>query len=89
MVESLCDPKVGIVFLKSELKKSPTHLSKQALSSKEGVRWECSQCGWESAPMYFGEVFEPTHLCLNDSCKCGHCRSEHEHVNLRDIGASL
>ena len=78
------------MFLKSELKESPTHLSKQALSSKEGVRWECSQCGWESAPMYFGEVFEPAHLCLNDSCKCGHCRSEHEHefcTGARILGA--
>jgi len=49
----------------SELKESPTHLHEHPLSSKEGVRWTCSQCGWESAPMYFGEVFEPEHLCPN------------------------
>jgi hypothetical protein len=29
--------------------------------------------------MYFGEEFEPRHLCPNDSCGFGHRRSEHEH----------
>jgi hypothetical protein len=29
--------------------------------------------------MYFGELFEPRHLCPNDSCGCGHRRLEHEH----------
>ena len=28
--------------------------------------------------MYFGEVFEPEHLCPNDNCGCGHRRFEHE-----------
>jgi hypothetical protein len=66
-------------FTESERKGSPTHLHKHTLPSKEGVRWKCSQCGWGSAPMYFGEVFEPRHLCPNDSCGCGHRRLEHEH----------
>jgi hypothetical protein len=35
------------------------HLSKHADSTNEGTLWKCSQCGWESLPMYFGEVFEP------------------------------
>jgi hypothetical protein len=50
-------------FTESERKGSPAHLQKHTLPPKEGVRWKCSQCGWESAPMYFGEVFEPRHLC--------------------------
>jgi len=28
--------------------------------------------------MYFGEIFEPLHLCPNDSCGCGHRRLEHD-----------
>jgi hypothetical protein len=55
------------------------HLHKHTVSSKEGVRWKCSQCGWESVPMYFGEVFEPEHLCPNEYCGCGHRRLEHKH----------
>ncbi len=47
--------------------RSPTHLHKHTLASKEGVYWDCAQCGWESAPMYFGEVYEPEHLCPNES----------------------
>ena len=53
------------------------HLHKHEDSSKEGVRWKCSQCGWESVQMYFGEVFEPQHLCPNECCECGHRRLEH------------
>ena len=54
------------------------HLHKHEVSSGEGVRWRCSQCGWESVPMYFGEVFEPEHLCPNEYCGCGHRRFEHK-----------
>jgi hypothetical protein len=28
--------------------------------------------------MYFGEVFEPEHLCPNEYCECGHHRLEHK-----------
>jgi hypothetical protein len=55
------------------------HLLKHADSSGEGVRWKCFECGWESAPMYFGEVFEPEHLCPDEYCGCGHRRLEHKH----------
>jgi hypothetical protein len=55
------------------------HLRKQADSSGEGVHWKCSECGWASAPMYFGEVFEPEHLCPSEYCGCGHRRLEHKH----------
>ena len=55
------------------------HLHKHMVSSKEGICWNCSQCGWESVPMYFGEVFEPEHLCPNEYCGCGHRRLEHKH----------
>jgi hypothetical protein len=76
---SRCDSKEGHISEESEGKGSPTHLHEHALPSKEGVVWKCSQCGWESTPMYFGEEFEPRHLCPNDSCGFGHRRSEHEH----------
>jgi hypothetical protein len=29
--------------------------------------------------MYFGEVFEPEHLCPSEYCGCGHRRLEHRH----------
>jgi hypothetical protein len=35
--------------------------------------------------MYFGEVFEPRHLCPNDSCGCGHRRLEHEQASAREL----
>jgi hypothetical protein len=54
------------------------HLSKHADSTREGTLWKCSECGWESLPMYFGEVFEPEHLCPNEYCECGHRRLEHK-----------
>ncbi len=53
------------------------HLHKDEDASQEGVHWNCAQCGWESSHMYFGEVFEPEHLCPNDTCECGHRRPEH------------
>ena len=55
---------------------SMAHLHKHEVSSGAGVRWRCSQCGWESVPMYFGEVFEPEHLCPNDNG--GHRRFEYK-----------
>jgi ssDNA-binding Zn-finger/Zn-ribbon topoisomerase 1 len=58
--KSFMHSKEDHVSRKFELKGPPTHLHHHPLSSGEGVRWTCSQCGWESAPMYFGEVFEPT-----------------------------
>jgi hypothetical protein len=63
------------------------HLHKHEDSSKEGVRWTCSLCGWESVPMYFGEVFEPEHLCPSEYCGCGHRRLEHR--NGTCAGATL
>ena len=44
------------------------HLHKHEDSTKEGVHWKCSLCRWESVHMYFGEVFEPEHLCPNEYC---------------------
>src|SRR5450755_1823838 len=35
---------------------SMAHLHKHEDSTKEGVHWKCSQCGWESVHMYFGEA---------------------------------
>jgi hypothetical protein len=81
--------------LKSRWKRLPSggrivsmaHLHKHEDSSKEGVRWTCSLCGWESVPMYFGEVFEPEHLCPDEYCGCGHRRLEHR--NRTCAGATL
>jgi len=37
--------------------------------------------------MYFGEIFEPEHLCPNEYCACGHRRLEH--VNDTCAGATI
>jgi ribosomal protein L37E len=62
------------------------HLHKYEDSTKEGVHWKCSQCGWESVHMYFGEVFEPEHLCPNEYCGCGHRRLDHRNGTCALLG---